>query len=155
MQTANPFLPPVSEVADPAVASLALAPASKGRRFGTFVVDYVCFLLLAIVLGVVLGLVFGQAAVDALDKIPNIVVGVPLLVGYYCFFEGIWSRTPGKWLFGTQVFTETGERPSFGTVFKRTCCRLIPFEGLTFFGKKGLHDGLSKTMVATVRAPRG
>ncbi|CAN5391372.1 hypothetical protein BH10PSE17_BH10PSE17_09420 [soil metagenome] len=153
-QDVNPFEPPASEVADPVTGPLALPIAGRGRRFGTFVVDYLCFLAAATMLGVTLGLAFGQPAIDVLDKIPNIVVGVPLLLAYYCFFEGIWSRTPGKWIFGTKVFTDTGERPSLARIAKRTLCRFIPFEALTFFGKQGLHDSISKTMVMTVRAPR-
>jgi uncharacterized RDD family membrane protein YckC len=70
---------------------------------------------------------------------------------YYLFFEGLWARTPGKWLFGTIVVNTQNVRPSWKQVLGRTLCRFIPFEALTFFGERGLHDRFSGTLVMRTR----
>ena len=70
---------------------------------------------------------------------------------YYMFFEGIWGRSPGKWIFGTAVVNEDGLKPSFGAIALRTICRFIPFEPFSFFGERGWHDKISNTYVIKVR----
>lgn len=147
---ANPYRPPASNVSQ-ADNQHDAEPAGKGRRFGTFVVDYVCFMALAFVVGFVAVLVFGQAGADAIDGIPDIMLGTLIMFSYYTFFEGIWARTPGKLVFGTVVVTDKGSKPSLGTVIKRTLCRFIPFEPLSFFGPRGWHDGISATRVVRKR----
>ena len=72
-------------------------------------------------------------------------------MGYYCFFEGIWGRTPGKFLIGTKVVDEEGDPPSFGQIVGRSACRLIPFEPFSFFGARGWHDSISHTYVVRTR----
>lgn len=153
MQTtsSNPFSPPQADVG-PLTAVGELVDASKGARFGTFVVDYIGFLLVAFVVGVVLALVLGDRAEAVMSSVPDIVFGLPILLGYYLFFEGLWARTPGKMVFGTRVVTESGDRPGFGAIVKRTLCRCIPFEPFSFFGKKGWHDSLSHTRVVRTRS---
>jgi uncharacterized RDD family membrane protein YckC len=63
----------------------------------------------------------------------------------------LWARTPGKWVFGTVVVNESGGKPSFGRVLKRTFSRFIPFEPFSFFGERGWHDSLSDTLVVRKR----
>jgi uncharacterized RDD family membrane protein YckC len=87
------------------------------------------------------------------EKVPNFMLGLTLMLAYYCFFEGIWARTPGKLVFGTMVVSEQGDKPVFGQVVGRTLCRFIPFEGLSFFGEAGWHDSIPKTQVVLVRSP--
>lgn len=146
----NPYQPPTAKVETTA----ELRPinlAGKGRRFGTFVVDYVGAMVLAIILVALLVVFFGEQLVTKLERIPDLVLGIGLWLIYYNFFEGIWSRTPGKWIFGTVVVTEDGGRPAFGTIFRRTWCRMIPFDPLSFFGQRGWHDSLSHTHVVLAR----
>jgi uncharacterized RDD family membrane protein YckC len=150
-QEINPYRPPSSDVAVADQLHHDDEPASKGRRFGTFAVDYACYLVFAFIVGALIGLVFGQAGVAAIRKMPDFVFGVTLFFGYYVLFEGIWARTPGKWAFGTVVVNESGTRPSFGQVLGRTACRFIPFEAFSFFGSGGWHDTLSKTRVMRCR----
>jgi uncharacterized RDD family membrane protein YckC len=146
MAQENPYQPP-SSVIDAAVASHSLEPAGRGRRFGTFVVDYVGFMLLGLVVGMILGLILGEEGIKAIQKVPDFVFGIPVFFGYYAFFEGIWARTPGKWLFGTVVVSEAGHKPTIGQVLGRTACRFIPFEAFSFFGTSGWHDSIPKTRV--------
>ncbi|GGY18966.1 hypothetical protein GCM10008098_08900 [Rhodanobacter panaciterrae] len=150
----NPYSVPDSALTE-TVVNQRREVAGKWRRFGTWLIDYICFLLLSMLFGVVVGLLFGSAGLEALKKIPNIVLGLILLLGYYCFFEGIWARTPGKLVLGTIVVSQGGDKPSFGQIVGRTLCRFIPFEAFSFFGEEGegWHDSIPKTQVVLV--PKG
>lgn len=73
---------------------------------------------------------------------------------YYLFFEGIFSRTPGKWMSLTKVVNVSGARPSFVQVLIRCVGRvmgiiiidsiLLPFLNQT------LHDYISKTYIVEI-----
>lgn len=142
----NPYLPPATDVAvgDDRRPS---TDASKLRRFGTFAVDYLLFMVCGGVFGFSIALVFGERGVAAIKAVPEFLLGVPVFIGYYLLFEGLWSRTPGKFIFGTVVVNDDLNKPSFLQVVKRTLCRFIPFEPFSFFGARGWHDSLSKTRV--------
>lgn len=149
-ETVNHYQPPVADV-EPIASSSNQELASRGRRFGTLVVDLVGYVLLSFMVGFILAMVFGPIAIQAvLGQVPDFVFGWGVFFAYYCFFEGIWGRTPGKWLFGTMVIAETGGRPSFGQVLGRTACRFIPFEAFSFFGERGWHDKITRTRVVRV-----
>jgi uncharacterized RDD family membrane protein YckC len=125
----------------------AIVPASKGRRFGTLLVDYVVFLVISFCIGAFVALAFGEVGIKALQRVPDTLLGCIILSGYYIFFEGVFARTPGKFLFGTIVVNETGGAPSIGQVIGRTLCRFIPFEPFSCLGERGWHDGIPKTYV--------
>lgn len=146
----NPYSPPTSVVAEHADTP-SQEVASKGRRFGTLLIDYLGFYLLSFLVGMTIGLMFGKPGAQALKDIPPILLGVILLLLYYGFFEGIWQRTPGKFILGTVVVNAAGEKPSFGQILGRTLCRFIPFEAFSFFGQEGWHDSIPKTKVVLVR----
>lgn len=148
--TLNPYSPPQASV-DPLPVDLPRQPASKGRRFGTFVVDYLLFMAMSFVFGVVVALGFGEAGMAWLRSLPDLVLGAGLFLVYYLFFEGLWARTPGKLLFGTVVVNEAGGKPSLGQVLGRTVSRFIPFEALSTFGERPWHDSLPKTRVVMAR----
>lgn len=145
-QELNPYRPPQSDVADVEPVQPAIA-ASKGRRFGTLMVDYACFMLASFCIGLFVAFTFGDEGIEAIQGIPDLLFGVIVISIYYIFFEGIWARTPGKFLFGTVVISESGGRPTSGQIVGRTFCRFIPFEALSFLGEKGWHDSISKTRV--------
>jgi hypothetical protein len=78
--------------------------------------------------------------------------GIGLLLArmiYYLSCEAVLYSTPAKFLTGSVVVTWTDNQPSFGAVLKRTLCRLIPLESLTFLGENGLHDEITETCVAS------
>jgi len=147
---ANPYQPPTTDVAAPAEPAV-MELAGKGRRFTTCVIDYLGFYVFAALVGIVVGLAFGQEGLNTLKKVPDALLGLSIFFIYYLFFEGIWARTPGKWLLGTVVVNESGLRPSFGQVLGRTACRFIPFEPFSFFGTLGWHDSIPKTRVVRTR----
>lgn len=68
---------------------------------------------------------------------------------YYLVLESIFGRTMGKIITGSIVVNENGIKPNFGIIFKRTLCRLIPFDAFSFLSKSERiwHDSLSKTYV--------
>jgi len=150
IDTPNPYSPPQSEVE----LSESVRPwvaAGKGRRFGTFVVDYVLFMVLAFCVGALVGLLFGDAGVRALQSVPDFLLAILILSAYYIFFEALWARTPGKLAFATVVVSEAGTKPSFGQVAGRTLCRFIPFEVFSCFGERPWHDSIPKTRVVLAK----
>jgi uncharacterized RDD family membrane protein YckC len=151
-QDLNRYRPPQSEVQ---VADDAAQPevelASKGRRFGTLVVDFFGRMLFAALVGAATAAVYGAEALPWFQGVGGIIFGLLSFLVYYLVFEGLWARTPGKWVFGTRVIDAQGRKPAFGTIAERTLCRCIPFEPLSFIGEHGWHDKISKTRVIRVR----
>lgn len=73
---------------------------------------------------------------------------VLILIPYYYFFEHFTGRTIGKYISKTMVVDINGNNPNKISILKRTLARIIPFEGISFFGnERGWHDSLSKTYV--------
>lgn len=142
----NPYLPPTADVAVDEGQRSAI-DASKLRRFGTFAVDYVLFIACGAVFGFAIAFIFGERGMAVIKAVPEFLLGLPIFIGYYLLFEGLWSRTPGKLVFGTVVANDDLQKPSFLQIVKRTLCRFIPFEPFSFFGARGWHDSISKTRV--------
>jgi ABC-type lipoprotein export system ATPase subunit len=72
-------------------------------------------------------------------------------ISYYLFFEGFFSRTPGKMLMNIKVVCKNdGSVPGFKTIFYRTLSRYIPFDAFSFLSPKpeGWHDAITDTVVA-------
>ena len=63
---------------------------------------------------------------------------------YYFILELLFLQTVGKMLSNSFVYFESNRTKS---ILIRTFCRFIPFDAISFFGKKGWHDSLSKTNV--------
>lgn len=145
----NPYQPPSAEVVSVRPIQIR-EPASRGRRFGTLMVDYCGYLVLSAIVGLVVGIVVGPTASTYFEGPAGTLYGILIYFGYYCFFEGLWARTPGKWIFGTLVTNDAGGRPYFGQIMGRTACRFIPFEPFSFFGESGWHDKFTKTRVVRV-----
>ena len=141
----NPYQAPSSEVSDVSVREIVAA--GKGRRFGTFIVDYIGFLVLVFIVTFVIAIVGGEAGLAALQGPLRFVISCGMFFAYYVFFEMTWGRTPGKFLFGTVVVNEDGGKPTLGQVLGRTAARFIPFEPFSCFGERGWHDSLPKTRV--------
>ena len=73
---------------------------------------------------------------------------------YYLFFEGIWRRTPGKWMSLSKVVGADGKKASFGQVSVRCLIRVV---GVVFIDSlflpiwgRTLHDYVSKTYVVEI-----
>ena len=144
----NPYQPPSTDVGTAAYVD-SLEPAGRGRRFLTYLIDYVCFLVLVTVVAVIIGLALGEAGVEMLQGPMQYVVSFAVFFGYYLVFEGLLARTPGKFVCGTVVVDEAGGKPSLGQVAGRTAARLIPFEPFSMFTSQRIawHDSLPRTRV--------
>src|SRR5437764_805737 len=95
----NRFRPPSADVQDVGRARHG-EPAGRGRRLGTFLIDYVGHFLLSFIVGFLVATAIGPAARTLLTLTLKFVLGGSVVFAYYVFFEAIWARTPGKWIFG-------------------------------------------------------
>jgi len=70
---------------------------------------------------------------------------------YYTIFEGIFKRTPGKWISLCKVVNKNGARPAFWQILVRSLIRLTIIDCFFIpFLDKPLHDYLSKTEVVEI-----
>ncbi|MEJ8801880.1 RDD family protein [Pontibacter sp. H249] len=135
-ETNDPFL---FEDAEP------LYEVSKSKRFIHYLIDLVSFYLFAFVMGILLVLVGMEFIIEEVNET---ILGLMIMFVYYWGFESVFGQTVGKMVTGSIVVTEDGEKITPTDAFKRTLCRLIPFEALSFLGSgPGWHDTISKTRV--------
>ena len=130
--------------------------ATKGKRFGNFVMDLIFRYVLLFIIGIIAAIIDpeGVAAwAENVTKLEDIMYGLVVLVVYFIVTESLFQRTVGKLITGTKVVMADGSKPGFGTIVLRTLCRLIPFEMFSFVGEDsyGWHDSLSKTYVVDVK----
>ena len=151
-EESNPYRPPTAVVeADAERSATAFELAGKGRRLCTWILDYAGFLALSMLIGIAMVVTLGPKSLEYLKGGWSYLFGFAVMSGYYLFFEGLWGRTPAKMLLGTKVVAQDGGEPAFGNIVGRTLARFVPFEGLTFFGQRGFHDRVSKTLVIRKR----
>ena len=123
----------------------SFTPASQGKRFMNYFLDYIFF----IVLLVIYYALFGTSDTTSTTEGDTSLVFYLIYPLYFVFFEGIWQKTPAKFLSKTKVITREGAKPSFGTILVRSLCRLIPLDAFTYLSVNpvGWHDSISKTLV--------
>lgn len=148
------YKPPQTPVAYPAEDNSDFVIAGKWRRFFNYLIDYAAMVTLGIALGTPLALLLGKDALEPIWNLPDFVFSLLLTLIYYLPFELLTGgRTIGKFITGTKVVNEDGEKPSTGQVFARTFSRMVPFEPFSFLGVmgRGWHDTWSKTYVIECR----
>ena len=77
-------------------------------------------------------------------------MGAVIAIVYYGLSETLMGgRTLGKFFSGTIVVTEDGSIPDSDVILKRSLCRVIPLEILTFLGTpcRGWHDSIPDVYV--------
>lgn len=119
-----------------------------GRRVAHYFIDSFIFSLLLVPFDLVY---------PTVGYIPNSLFGVPfailfpasiLYVLYYFGFESLIQTTPGKFLTGTVVINEYGQKPTPKQSIVRSLVRLVPFERLScLLNDRGWHDTWSGTWV--------
>ena len=135
-------------------AEVVLVNAGKGRRFLTYIVDYIGLMAMVFVASVGIALGGGADWLLTMGTVGEYLFGIGAMIAYYLLFEGLFARTPGKLVCGTRVVDEHGGPPNFGQVLGRTFSRFIPFEPFSLlFGSEGTgwHDTLPKTRVVLTR----
>lgn len=70
---------------------------------------------------------------------------------YYPITEWLFGATPAKLLTNTTILDEEGNTPKPITMFWRTVCRRIPFNGVSFLGTRGWHDKYTGTQVVYLK----
>ena len=133
--------------------------ATGAIRFVNYIVDIIFILITIFVLAIgvaILANIFAWHGVlfwmGNMSDLDGQLVFWATMILYYGFFEGLFGRSVAKFITGTTVVNENGEKPSFGTILKRTFCRLIPFDALSFLGSRGWHDSISDTYVVHRKA---
>ncbi|MFB0911167.1 MAG: putative RDD family membrane protein YckC [Flavobacterium sp.] len=115
-------------------------------RFVHFIVDIIAFLVVYAIIGTLFQFAF---SIEGNEYI--LLFWFLMLLSFVLYFsvmEFKFQKTLGKFITKTKVVTLKGEKPSINAIMRRTFCRLIPFDRLSFlFMKDGIHDGLSKTRV--------
>lgn len=134
--------------------------AGKGVRFANYIIDYILKFGFGYLIGLVAGLMYSYLNVIApydfitnMNKFEEFMLGYIISLIYYFTFEVLTQRTMGKYITGTKVVTYEGEKPSAGTIFKRTLCRFIPFNPFSFLGEsgRGWHDSIPDTYVVNIK----
>jgi uncharacterized RDD family membrane protein YckC len=133
--------------------------AKGGIRFVNYIVDIIFILITIFVLALILAIfanIFAWFEVlswmGSMTDLDGQLVFWGTMILYYLFFEGLFGRSIAKFITGTTVVNENGEKPVFGVILKRTFCRLIPFDALSFLGSRGWHDSISDTYVVHKKA---
>jgi len=133
--------------------------ASSGARFLNYILDllffFIVFMMIIFLLGILIGLGFTDLGIwmDNLGDFGWNIIAIVISLTYYLVMEGLFARSIAKFITGTVVVDENGQKPDFATIFKRSLCRFIPFDALTFLGgSRGWHDSLSHTYVVNKKA---
>jgi uncharacterized RDD family membrane protein YckC len=120
--------------------------ASTGKRFANYIIDRIVLLILIFICGMLYAIAFPFSG--EMSTLTSYLIGYSVLILYYTILESTTGKTIGKMITGTRVLNDDNSSPSFGTIFKRSLCRIIPFEAFSFLGgNNGWHDTLTYTQV--------
>jgi uncharacterized RDD family membrane protein YckC len=116
--------------------------ASSGVRFLNLFIDFIAFLITFVILGTILDIFI------VATELTSWMLLTVTFFGYYIILEYKYQKTVGKFLTKTKVVMKDGSSPELGDIVRRTFCRIIPFDLISFlFTKNGFHDYLSNTTV--------
>ena len=117
---------------------------SSLTRFLHFIIDTVAWLIVATIIGFLLDPLLAESNQNILGYLLLVVS----FFGYYVFMETRYQKTIAKFITKTKVVMADGKKPNTGDIVRRTACRLIPFDRVSyFFSANGFHDNLSNTTV--------
>ncbi len=134
--------------------------APKEKRFLHLVIDLLTQHIIGLSIAMLIVLISESTNwymlsdwIDQTDSTEQFFIGLFIFVPYYLLTEIYFSRTIGKYFTKTLVVMKDGSQPNKKTILKRTLCRLIPFEFISFMGEdsQGWHDIFSKTYVVNKR----
>ncbi len=120
---------------------------SSFTRFIHLMIDGGTALIVTFCYSSILGL-FISTLSPASIRIVSYALWVLGFLTYYIFMESIFQKTLGKFITKTTVVNKDGSKPGFNDIVRRSFCRLIPFDRVSFlFTRNGFHDRLSDTTV--------
>ena len=115
---------------------------SSLTRFLNFIIDTIVWFIIVAILTSQLN------AKDASPVLFGYLIFFASYIGYYAFMETKFQKTIGKFITKTKVVNKNGTKPKGGDILRRTFCRLIPFDRISFlFTPNGFHDRLSDTTI--------
>lgn len=132
--------------------------ATGWQRFGNYIVDMIFIYLIIFLLTAILSIItvffdsYGFVEwIDTMGDLEGYLIYFSIMLSYYIFFETFSSRSLAKYITGTIVVLEDGSKPDLATIVKRSLCRLIPLEHLSFLSSnaRGWHDSISDTYVVS------
>lgn len=125
--------------------------ATKGQRFGNYIIDRILAYAFAIVVAAGLGAMIGLSGgtgEGVFEGLPLYILMYSSYLGYYTLMEGLTKgRTIGKLITRTQAVTFDGQPITFKLAFLRSLCRIVPFEAFSGFGSAPWHDRWTETTV--------
>ncbi len=130
--------------------------ASKGTRFGNFIIDRIASTLFIIMFSAIIVLIFslvgyfeGVTWFENISTLMDYTISISLTLIYYIVLETFFAKTIGKAITKTTVVLENGKKASSSDIIIRTFSRLVPFEPFSFLGEDayGWHDQWSDTYV--------
>lgn len=115
---------------------------SSLTRFLNFIIDSIVWFIIVAILTSQL------STKDAVQMLFGYLIFFASYIGYYAFMETKYQKTIGKFITKTKVVNKNGTKPKGGDILRRTFCRLIPFDRISFlFTPNGFHDRLSDTTI--------
>ncbi len=151
MTAPSPYTPPESSLAELVAPPTWADLATTGQRLTNLILDSFGTFAFAIPMTIA----FEVLSPGSLEGLNEVFAGFLFTTTYYLSFELLFQRTPAKWVTGTRVVRDDGNRLTIGRAIGRTAVRYIPFEAFSFLGGQGrpigLHDSWSKTRVVRTR----
>ncbi len=131
--------------------------ASQGLRLAHFIIDKIIIIGVTYLLAIILAIISYKALVMVATPFFYLDLGIyafyydffslGIFVLYYFITELTMRRSIGKFVTGTVVIDEYGNKPETGILVGRSFARLIPFEALSCVAGRMWHDKLSRTYV--------
>lgn len=114
--------------------------ASTGKRFGTFLIDYIITFIINVFIIYLIGIT---------NELMPSLIGIVVYILYYFIMEYLFGRTIGKYICGTVVVrSEDLQKINLSQALGRTFSRLVPFEAFSLLGSQiGWHDKWNNTIV--------
>ncbi|MFN3943195.1 MAG: RDD family protein [Flavobacterium sp.] len=133
--------------------------ANKSQRFINFCIDFIVRMVIFLGIGIVIGIADQFFMTDYvsffenMNRLQEIFIELLLVSVYYLLMEILTARTIGKYITGTMVVDQYGNKATSQHIALRTLCRFVPFDPLSFLGQdgSGWHDKWSKTLVIDVK----
>lgn len=123
----------------------AWQPSGKvntGIRLLHFVIDTIIWMVVTTILTLPIN------AQDDTQMLLGYLIMLATFIGYYTLLETKYQKTVAKFITKTKVVNYDGSKPTSADILRRTLCRIIPFDAISFlFSANGFHDRLSNTKV--------
>ncbi len=130
--------------------------AGHGKRLANYIVDVLVFYILILSIGVVYGFLIALGGINGspedfenINPFLNLLISVSIQLSYYTLMEYKLGKSIGKFITGTMVVNQFGEKVTFKTALLRSLSRKVPFEAFSLLGTppRGWHDSWTDTFV--------